>query len=51
MASALIWKNVGVAMQSVIAAAKTITTITKASPGVVSATAHGYDNGDIVYLE
>lgn len=39
------------AMQSAVAAAKTITSITKAAPGVVTATAHGYANGDIVLLE
>lgn len=38
-------------MESAIAAAKTITAITKAAPGVVSSTAHGYANGDIVLLE
>jgi hypothetical protein len=51
MATPLIWKNVAVAMQSAIAASKTITAITKASPGVVSSTAHGYANGDYVLLE
>lgn len=51
MASATIWKNVSVSMQSAIATAKTISGITKADPGVVSATAHGYSNGDIIYLE
>lgn len=50
MATATVWKNVAVAMQSALAAAKTITGITKASPGVVTSTAHGYSNGDIVYL-
>jgi hypothetical protein len=44
------WANVAVAMQSAIAAAKTITAITEASPGVVSSTTHGYSNGDYVYL-
>jgi hypothetical protein len=44
------WANVAVAMQSAIAAAKTITAITEASPGVASSTAHGYSNGDYVYL-
>lgn len=39
------------AMQSAIAAAKTITGITKAAPGVITATAHGYSNGDFVLLE
>lgn len=43
--------NVAVAMQSALAAAKTITAITKAAPGVVTATAHGYSNGDYVFLE
>ncbi len=50
MATPKVWKNVAVAMQSAIAAAVTITGITKASPGVVTATAHGYSNGDYVYL-
>lgn len=44
------WSNVAVAVQSAIAAAKTITAITKASEGVVSSTAHGYSNGDYVLL-
>lgn len=51
MANAVVWKNVSVSMQSAIASAKTITAITQASPAVVSSTAHGYSNGDIVYLE
>jgi len=38
-------------MESAIAAPKTITAITKAAPGVVSSTAHGYSNGDVVLLE
>lgn len=38
-------------MQSAIAAAKTISAITLAAPGVVSSTAHGYSNGDVVLLE
>lgn len=50
MATAKVWKNVGVKMQSAIAAAKTITAISKASPAVVSCTAHGYSNGDIVFI-
>jgi hypothetical protein len=45
-----LWKNVGVAVQSVIAATKTITAITKASPAVCSATSNGYSNGDYVLL-
>ena len=51
MASVKKWSNVAIAMQSALAAAKTITGITKAAPGVVSSTAHGYSNGDYVYLE
>lgn len=38
-------------MESAIATAKTITGITNANPGVISSTAHGYANGDIVLLE
>lgn len=38
-------------MESVIAAAKTISAATNAAPGVFSSTAHGYSNGDIVLLE
>lgn len=45
------WSNVAIAMQSALAAAKTLTAITKASPGVVSSPAHGYSNGDFVYLD
>lgn len=51
MATAKVWKNVAVAMESVRAATKTITNITKANPGVATSTAHGYSNGDIVILE
>jgi len=50
MATAKVWKNVAVAMQSALAAAKTITGITKASPGVATSTSHGFSNGDIVFL-
>ena len=50
MPTPTVWKNVAVAMQSALAAAKTITAITKASPGVATSTAHGYSNGDIVFL-
>lgn len=38
-------------MQSVIAAAKTLTGMTNAAPGVFTSSAHGYANGDIVLLE
>lgn len=44
------WTNVQVAMQSALAAAKTISAITKANPAVATSTAHGYANGDIVVL-
>jgi hypothetical protein len=48
MATAKIWSNVQVAMQSVLAAADTVTGITQANPGVVSSTAHGIANGAYV---
>lgn len=51
MATPTVWKNVAVTMQSAIAAAKTITSITKANPAVVTCSAHGYSNGDIIYIE
>ena len=38
-------------MESAIATAKTISGITKAAPGVVSSTTHGFTNNDIVLLE
>ena len=38
-------------MESAIATAKTISGITKAAPGVVSSTAHGFTNNDVVLLE
>lgn len=49
MANAILWTNVQVSIQSAIAAADTITGITKANPGVVTATGHGWANGDYVY--
>lgn len=51
MAQAKKWSNVAVAMQSAIGEALTISTITKANPGVVTSTAHGLADGDYVYLE
>lgn len=45
------WSGVAIAMQSALAATKTITAITKASPGVVTSTAHGYSNGDLIVLD
>jgi len=50
MATPIVWKNVAVAIQSGIATAKAISGITKANPGVVTSDAHGYSNGDYVYL-
>ncbi len=44
------WSGVAVAMQSALAAAKTISGVTKADPAVVTATTHGYSNGDYVLL-
>jgi hypothetical protein len=41
--------NVAVAMQSALGAAKTITAVSKAAPGVVTAT-HDFANGDYVVL-
>lgn len=38
-------------MESAIAAEKVISGITNAAPGVVSSTAHGYSNGDIILLD
>lgn len=37
--------------ESTRAAAKTITAITAANPPVVSSTAHGYTNGQVVYID
>jgi hypothetical protein len=44
------WAGVAVAMQSALAATKTITGITKASPAVITSTTHGYANGNYVLL-
>lgn len=44
------WSKVGIAIQSALAAADTISAITKANPGVVTATAHGLNDGDYVLL-
>lgn len=45
-----VWSKVAVAVQTVLAATKTISAITKASPAVASSTAHGYTNGQEVKL-
>ena len=44
------WSNVAIAMQSALGVAKTISGITKAAPGVVSAT-HDFANGDFVVMD
>jgi hypothetical protein len=44
------WANVGVAIQSALAAPDTISAITKANPAVVTSTAHGWNNGDYVRI-
>jgi hypothetical protein len=44
------WANVQVSIQSALGTAKTITGISKAATGVVTATSHGYSNGDYVLL-
>ena len=49
MANAKKWSNVAVAMQSVLASAITVTAITKAAEGVVTAT-NTLANGDYVVL-
>lgn len=51
MANPIVWKNVSVSMESSAASPVTISAITKANPGVASSTAHGYSNGDILFLE
>ena len=40
MTTATKWSNIAIAIQSALAAAKTITAITKANPGVASCTAN-----------
>lgn len=50
MANVSIWSGVQVSIQTALAAAKTISAITKADPGVVSSTAHGYSDGDYVLV-
>jgi len=45
------WSNVGVALQSSLATAITITGITKANPGVVTYTGTDPTNGDYVKMD
>lgn len=48
-----IYTNSGLAMamESAIAASKTITAATNADPGVFTSVAHGYSDGDIILIE
>ena len=50
MANISKWSNVAVAVQSAIGGALTISSITKANPGVATSTSHGLTNGDYVLL-
>jgi hypothetical protein len=50
MTTAVKWSNVSVAIQSELAAADTISGITKANPGVVTANSHGISDGTYVLL-
>lgn len=45
-----VWSKVSVAIQTALAAADTVTAITKANPGVGTATAHGFSNGDVIKI-
>lgn len=50
MATATKWSNISIAIQSALAAADTITGITKANPGVVSSASHGMTSGAYAVL-
>lgn len=50
MSDPIFWTNVQVDAQTALGAAKTITAITKASPGVCSSTAHGLTLGDYIVV-
>lgn len=50
MSTARKWSNVAIAMQSALASAVTINSISKASPGVVGYTGTDPANGDYVFL-
>ena len=52
MATVNLWLGVGVTVEAIASrgTAKTITAITKANPGVVTSTSHGYTNGNYVIL-
>ena len=45
------WSNVRVEVQSTLGTTKTITAITKASPAIVTSTAHGLANGAVIVLD
>lgn len=45
-----VWTKVAVSVQTVLAASKTITAITKASPAVATSTSHGFTNGQELKL-
>jgi hypothetical protein len=51
MAVINVWSKVAVAVQTVLAAPKTITAITKANPAVAASTAHGLANGTVGLLK
>lgn len=51
MATPVKWSKVQVAIQSALGAAKTISAISKANPGVVTATAHGFSDGAFVVMQ
>lgn len=51
MATVVKWSGVQVAIQSALAATKTISAISKANPGSVTSNAHGYSNGDYIVLD
>lgn len=50
MANVNLWSNVAVSIQSALAAPDTITAISKANPGVVTAAGHGLADGDFIKL-
>lgn len=51
MSTINVWSKVAVAVQTALAAAKTISAITKANPAVATSTSHGYSDGDILVLK
>lgn len=51
MAVINVWSKVSVAVQTLLAAPKTITVITKANPAVCTSTAHALTNGTVILLK